>query len=114
MSPRLRSTHRGTAAHTEITRLLAEHGLFGLIAVLLLMGLAVRAWIKAPDAVARGFVAACVVWSLTEMGHSAMRIAVTAFVFGLGMLGVDFVGRVRTTASTPTPHRASRQERSAA
>ena len=94
MSPRLRSARPGTTAHTEFTRLVAEHGMLGAAAILVLVAMAARAYLRAPTSIARGFVAACTVWSTAEMVHSAMRLAATAFAFGLGMLGVDRLPRL--------------------
>jgi len=71
------------AAHTEYTRMLAEHGLFGVLALLLLIIMAFRAYFKAPNWYYRAWVAAMLVWPLVEMSHAAMRIAAIAFTFGL-------------------------------
>lgn len=71
------------AAHTEYSRLLAEHGLAGAWTILLLAGTAVYAFFKAPNAWARGLVVACVIWSLAEMTHAAMRIAAISFLYAL-------------------------------
>ncbi len=106
MSPRLRGARAGTAAHTEFTRLLAEHGLFGAGAILIMIAMAVRAYLRAPSALARGFAAACTVWAVSEMGHSAMRLAATAFAFGLGMIGAD-----RLPSSARSPRRQSAAHR---
>jgi hypothetical protein len=92
MSPRLRGAHPGTAAHTEFTRMVAEHGLLGATAILILLVMAGRAYLRAPSSLARGFAAACTVWSVSEMIHSAMRLTATAFAFGLAMLGTDRLG----------------------
>lgn len=71
------------AAHTEYTRMLAEHGLFGALALLLLIIMAFRAYFKAPNWFYRAWVSAMLVWPLVEMSHAAMRIAAIAFTFGL-------------------------------
>jgi O-antigen ligase len=71
------------AAHTEFTRLVAEHGLFGAAALgcLLLAGL--QCLHQAPTMSSKAMVSALMVWSLFEMGHGAMRIAAPSFLFGL-------------------------------
>ncbi len=71
------------APHTEYSRLLAEHGLAGVWTILLLAGMAVYAFFKAPNAWAKGLVVACIIWSLAEMTHAAMRIAVISFLYVL-------------------------------
>jgi hypothetical protein len=76
------------AAHTEYTRLLAEHGLFGVFSLLMLVLMAARAFFRAKSAYARGFVLAFLAWSLVEMGHSAMRLSAISFVFALSQAGL--------------------------
>lgn len=87
---------KGEAAHTEYTRLLAEQGVFGLVALGALVAIAVGALRRAPPGLLRALVAALLAWSLTEMAHSAMRIALTSFVVGLAVgasgVVVDTVG----------------------
>jgi hypothetical protein len=72
-------------AHTEFTRLLAEHGLLGLGALILLIAIAVRGVRQAGRGWGQEVTVALLAWSLCDMSHSAMRIAATAFVFGLAM-----------------------------
>jgi O-Antigen ligase len=85
MSPRHRQSPDGRsfAAHTEYTRLLAEHGVLGLLAMLLLVAMAWRAYRSAPSPAARACVLALAGWSLAAMSHSAMRTAAPAFLFGM-------------------------------
>ena len=74
------------AAHTEYTRLLAEHGSFGLLALILMLAMASRAYLRAPGFQAKAWVTVFVGWAMLEMLHAAMRIAAISFVFGLGMI----------------------------
>lgn len=76
------------AAHTEVTRLLAEHGLAGLAAICLLVVMTVAAYGRARDASYRAWVIALAAWALVEMTHSAMRIAAISFCFGLTMISL--------------------------
>jgi O-antigen ligase len=78
---------QGVAAHTEFTRLLAEHGVPGLVAIILMLVMAFGFYRRAPDALAKAFVGAFVVWSMSEMLHSAMRLVAMSFVFGLAAVG---------------------------
>jgi hypothetical protein len=71
------------APHTEYSRLLAEHGLFGLWAILLMGGMALHVFVKAPNALMRGLILAFILWSLAEMTHAAMRIAAISFLLAL-------------------------------
>jgi hypothetical protein len=77
---------REIAAHTEYTRLLAEHGTAGLLALLVMLVMAIRAYTRSPDVSAHAWVAALVAWPLMEMSHAAMRIVAISFLFGLAMV----------------------------
>ncbi len=77
------------APHTEYSRLLAEHGLFGLWSLIILSLMAWQAYRKADTAVAKGLVLTFLVWSLAEMSHSAMRLAATSFLFGLALASIS-------------------------
>ncbi|MFA7407277.1 MAG: O-antigen ligase family protein [Anaerolineaceae bacterium] len=73
------------AAHTEYSRILAEHGSGGVLALFILMLLLLRSYFKAPDAVSRAWVVGLAGWSLVEMGHAAMRIVAISFLLGWAM-----------------------------
>lgn len=77
---------RNIAAHTEHTRLLAEHGILGLAALLVLVLIVVQAYRLAPTTLARGWVTCLSAWAMAEMAHSAMRIVAISFLFGLALL----------------------------
>lgn len=70
-------------AHTEYTRLLAEHGLLGLGAFLILLLLTAQAFLRAQGPWAKAIVAAFAVWAFLFMAASAMRLAAPAFLLGL-------------------------------
>ncbi|MFN0109771.1 MAG: O-antigen ligase family protein [Blastocatellia bacterium] len=78
-----RQSHKKTAAHTEFSRLLAEHGLFGLAALALMLSLAWRHFRRAQTAHAKAIVVALTVWSFLSMASVAMRTVAPAFLFGL-------------------------------
>ena len=77
---------RNVAAHTEYTRLLAEHGMLGLLALIILLLIVSQAYSLAPTALSRGWVTCLAAWSMAEMAHSAMRIVAISFLFGLALL----------------------------
>jgi len=86
VGPRVAGRYRTirAAAHTEFTRLLAEHGFLGAGAILLLAVLALRAYSRpGQTATGRALVAALTLWAFAYMMHSAMRLVDTAFAFGL-------------------------------
>src|SRR5690606_11953405 len=71
------------AAHTELTRLPAEHGIFGVVALFLLLLMAVRNIKRAQTPANKGIVAALIIWVFFFMLNSAIRLAAPAFLFGL-------------------------------
>jgi O-antigen ligase len=77
-------------AHTEYSRLLAEHGVFGLAALAVLVLLGVDAFRRARSRERRAIVLALFTWSLLFMIHAAMRLAAPAFLFGMAFFfGTD-------------------------
>lgn len=77
---------RASAAHTEFSRMLAEHGLWGLGALLLLLLIAWRHFLSAPTIRNRATVAALIVSSFLFMMQAGMRLAAPSFFFGLAAL----------------------------
>jgi len=70
-------------AHTEYTRLFAEHGLFGLAALVILLACVYRAFRQARTARAKALCLAMASFGLLFMVVSATRLAVVALAFGL-------------------------------
>ncbi|MEM9553854.1 MAG: O-antigen ligase family protein [Acidobacteriota bacterium] len=77
---------RRIASHTEYTRLLAEHGIFGLAALLVMLAMVLLAYLRAPNAVTRGWVAGTAGWTFASMAHVSMRIALISLLFALATL----------------------------
>jgi hypothetical protein len=73
------------ATHTEFTRLLAEHGLFGLVATGILIVMLARGYLRNQSGVSRGMSAALAVWAASVMLHVAMRLAVIPLALGLSL-----------------------------
>ena len=92
VGPGLSSSYRLTwygskvSAHTEYTRALAEHGLFGAVALLLMMLIIWRSYRAAPNAFAASWVGIFAGWAFAAMAHAGMRIAAISFVFALATL----------------------------
>jgi O-antigen ligase len=74
---------RHSAAHTEFTRWLAEHGLFGLVALLLFSSAVVRRLLAEGSPFAKALMLSLTFWALLFMSHAAMRLAAPSFTFGL-------------------------------
>jgi hypothetical protein len=74
------------AAHNEITRMLAEHGLFGIFGLLVLFITPFVLYINNRQHLY--FLSFFVFWLLT-INHAAMRTAAPAFVYALSLLSVQ-------------------------
>ncbi|MCI0336626.1 MAG: O-antigen ligase family protein [Acidobacteria bacterium] len=77
-----------TSAHTEFSRMLAEHGVFGLAAIFMLLLMALRHLRRAHDGPSKAFTAAMISWSFFYMLTAAMRLAAPAFIFGLAAANI--------------------------
>ena len=75
--------HSGAPAHTEFSRMLAEHGILGLGAIVLLIVIAVRNIRSAQQREAKALAVSLLVWSIAFMFINAMRLVAPAFLFGL-------------------------------
>jgi hypothetical protein len=79
----------GQPAHTEFTRLLAEHGILGLGALAVLGLAALVRILKARSVWDRTWSAALCAWSMAAMLNAAMRVGVISLAFGMAMMAVD-------------------------
>lgn len=78
-------------AHTEYTRLLAEHGSFGILSLALLVFMGLQSYARQTrNSVAQAIIVACVFWTLFYMTNAAMRTVAPAFIFGLAFAQLDF------------------------
>jgi len=73
----------GINTHNEISRLLSEHGILGIFALAILIFVPIIFWFKFKNNYY--FLAFVAFWFMT-INHSAMRIALPAFVYGLALL----------------------------
>lgn len=84
---RIEMTGIEAASHNEVTRLLAEHGMFGIIALLILIFVPLSLY---PTNRENLFLLSFFFfWALT-INHAAMRLAAPAFVYALSLLKVTF------------------------
>lgn len=85
---RMEETGIAAASHNEITRMLAEHGTFGLIDLMILLFTPLFLFVNnRQNILALSFF---VFWLLT-INHAAMRLAAPAFVYALSLLKVSIV-----------------------
>ena len=81
---RLQRRGPSTIAHTEYSRLLSEHGVFGLIALVALLTICVKQLTRRQPTQERALRIAFLFWSMASMFHVGMRIAAVSLVFGWG------------------------------
>jgi O-antigen ligase len=77
------------ASHNEMSRLIAEHGLIGIVALFLLIMVPIRHLFKQPY-LARAFLASFLIFWFLTINHSAMRIAFPGFIYGLSVAVITF------------------------
>ena len=68
--------------HTEYTRLLAEHGIFGLFVIVLLIVITFRNF-KSNESISKVFLISFAIWSFLFMLHSATRLVAPSVIFAL-------------------------------
>lgn len=73
------------AAHTEWSRMVAEHGVFGLIALLLLIFVPLTHVLKVPPS-SRPLLLAIVILSMFSMFHAAMRLAIISYLYAWALI----------------------------
>jgi O-antigen ligase len=84
---RLNETGVEAASHNEMSRIVAEHGLLGVFAFLILLITPLIYRIK--NKTNLFFYSFYIFWLLT-INHSAMRIAAPAFIYGLCLLNIKY------------------------
>jgi O-antigen ligase len=72
------------SSHTEYTRLLAEHGSLGLLAMLILFGAVAKRFLARSPLAGKSFQILMTVWAILYMLDTTMRTASPGFTFGLG------------------------------
>ncbi len=90
MSHQVRTEKSGidAAAHIEYSRMLAEHGLFGVIAIMIMMLFPVQNFFNLKSIDDKIFMIMCLGFTYVTLGHAAMRIAAPGFVYGLAFISI--------------------------
>jgi hypothetical protein len=86
-------------AHTEFSRLLSEHGAFGVVALLSLLAMTLVNLKRQPSNLGRAMVIGAAAWSVMFMLNAGMRLGAPSFIWGL-----TFV-----TIISPLPRRIPRR-----
>ena len=84
---RLETTGIEAASHNEITRMLAEHGMFGLFGLIILMLTPMILYLNNKQNI---FILSFLVFWILTINHAAMRLAAPAFIYALSLLKVTF------------------------
>jgi O-antigen ligase len=88
-------------AHTEFTRLLAEHGLFGAIAIVLFLLAGARNVLRADSPKSRALAIATMTWACLFMANSAMRTAAPSLMFGMTFIPFERARRAHAIPARP-------------
>ena len=75
------------ASHNEVTRLISEHGLLGILSILLLIAVPSIHFLTDNRNI---FIVPLVLFWFLTINHSAMRIAAPGLIYGLALLKVTF------------------------
>lgn len=92
------------APHTEYSRILAEHGVLGILALTILVGMLITAFFRTSNTMAQAWLVASVGWAAVEMSHAAMRIVAISFMLGLAFATLE-VEEFSTAEQATTSYR---------
>ncbi len=90
---------RGMLTHTEYTRMLAEHGIFGLGALVALFAMCWGAFRRSGAGLQRAITSGLLVWFGLYLLHAALRLAVPAVVLGVAIALNASIGRRAAVAA---------------
>ena len=108
MEEREKYMDRTLAAHTEFSRLVAEHGVFGFSALLLLLVMGAKSLYQSRTPYGRAMTAASMGWSFLFMGVNAMRLVAPSFMFGLGFVSISSDDQDRYLSGSPAQGRTTK------
>ncbi len=89
----LRDDYKGYAPHVELSRLLAEHGMLGLIIFILFLIVFILNRNAAPDHISKGILVACFLIGFLATFHSATRTYITPLLMGVSCVGILQIAR---------------------
>lgn len=82
---RLGKSGRLSASHNEVSRILSEHGLFGLFALVILLITPMIFRMKNKSNI---YLYVFIIFWFLTINHSSMRIAAPAFIYGLALISI--------------------------
>jgi hypothetical protein len=95
--------------HTEYSRLLAEHGSFGVAIMAILALVTISRMLSRRDAISKGISAGFSIWTLLYFTHSATRLVAPSFTFGLAAAQFHLEDEDNKEGESPAP--ANRRRR---
>lgn len=106
-------SYRESSAHTEFSRLVAEHGIFGFLAFLLLIFIGFQNLRRESALHTKAAIVALTCWSFGFMMVTAMRLVAPAALLGLGAITLLLDHNQALTNNDADSHRQLPQERHA-
>lgn len=94
------------ATHTEYTRMLAEHGAFGVFSLVCMLASVVQNFLRTKKPKPRAVVVAMLMWSLLFFSVNAFRLVAPAFAFGLTFTTFLFPDRKKPDPRPGRPGKA--------
>lgn len=79
---------RARLSHTEFTRILSEHGAFGIMSLIALAIASLLNLQRQNLLIGKALVAGVVIWSALMMTNAAMRVAAPSFLWGLSFITI--------------------------
>lgn len=89
------------ASHTEFSRLLSEHGAFGILALLALLTMTIFNLQQQKSAFGQALVIGFVAWSSLYMLNAGMRLLAPSFLFGLTFIALSAVRSRKMKSDEP-------------
>lgn len=80
---------RKAMSHTEFSRLISEHGMFGLLALLLMVTMIFMCFKRQQTLMGRAFVLGAAAWCCLFMTNAGMRMAAPSFMWGLMFITIS-------------------------
>lgn len=77
------------ASHNEVSRLLSEHGMIGVVILFLLIAVPIKN-MRNQSNLAIAFLGSFFIFWFLTINHSAMRIAFPGFIYGLSLITITF------------------------
>ncbi|NJM53768.1 MAG: hypothetical protein HC846_10515 [Blastocatellia bacterium] len=78
----------GAASHTEFSRLISEHGIFGIFSIIVLFVMTAMNLFRKTSVFRRALIAGIIFWCCLFMLNAGMRLAAPGFLWGLSFITI--------------------------